>query len=164
MPINRPHKSTPGDNLCMRIINCLTFQAQKCSCYASVTCSITHLHICTCSKWKLITLEHTTTTLHLFKGLFSRTTWASWHQKGKQLRILLEQEKCYQMPPYSAALHLCSRTIQLIALHDAINNNNHNYNNLIYNAQYQELEPKDWACRAVSRWTETHCVSEWPND
>jgi len=30
--------------------------------------------------------------LHPFNGLFSRTTWVSRHQKGKQLRILLEQE------------------------------------------------------------------------
>jgi len=30
--------------------------------------------------------------LHLFNGLFSRTTWASRHQKGKPFWILLEQE------------------------------------------------------------------------
>jgi len=30
--------------------------------------------------------------LHPFNGLFSRTTWVSWHQKGKPLWILLEQE------------------------------------------------------------------------
>ena len=30
--------------------------------------------------------------LHPFNGLFSRTTWASWHQKGKPFWILLEQE------------------------------------------------------------------------
>jgi len=30
--------------------------------------------------------------LHPFYGLFSRTTWVSRHQKGKQLWILLEQE------------------------------------------------------------------------
>jgi len=30
--------------------------------------------------------------LHTFNGLFSRTTWASWHQKGKPFWILLEQE------------------------------------------------------------------------
>ena len=29
---------------------------------------------------------------HLFNGLFSRTTWASQHQKGKLFCILLEQE------------------------------------------------------------------------
>ena len=34
----------------------------------------------------------TTTTLHPFNGLCSRTTWVSWHQKGKTFRILLEQE------------------------------------------------------------------------
>jgi len=30
--------------------------------------------------------------LHPSNGLFSRTTWVSWHQKRKPLRILLEQE------------------------------------------------------------------------
>jgi len=30
--------------------------------------------------------------LHPFNSLFSRTTWVSWHQKGKPLWILLEQE------------------------------------------------------------------------
>jgi len=30
--------------------------------------------------------------LHPFNGLFSRTTWVSRHQKGKQFWILLEQE------------------------------------------------------------------------
>jgi len=30
--------------------------------------------------------------LHPFKGLFSRTTWVSLHQKGKPFWILLEQE------------------------------------------------------------------------
>ena len=30
--------------------------------------------------------------LHPFNGLFSRTTWISWHQKGKPFWILLEQE------------------------------------------------------------------------
>jgi len=30
--------------------------------------------------------------LHPFNGLFSRTTWVSWHQKGKSFWILLEQE------------------------------------------------------------------------
>jgi len=30
--------------------------------------------------------------LHLFNGLFSRTTWISRHQKGKPFWILLEQE------------------------------------------------------------------------
>jgi len=30
--------------------------------------------------------------LYPFNGLFSRTTWVSWHQKGKQFWILLEQE------------------------------------------------------------------------
>jgi len=33
----------------------------------------------------------TTTTLHPFNGLFSRTTWVSWHQKSKPFSILLEQ-------------------------------------------------------------------------
>jgi len=30
--------------------------------------------------------------LHPFNGLFSRTTWVGWHQKGKPFWILLEQE------------------------------------------------------------------------
>jgi len=30
--------------------------------------------------------------LHLFNGLFSRTTWVSQHQKGKTFWILLGQE------------------------------------------------------------------------
>jgi len=34
----------------------------------------------------------TTTTLHLFNGLFSRTTWVSRHQIGKPFWILLKQE------------------------------------------------------------------------
>jgi len=33
-----------------------------------------------------------TTTLHPFNGLFSRTTWISWHQKGKTFWILMKQE------------------------------------------------------------------------
>jgi len=37
-------------------------------------------------------INTTTTTLHPFNGLFSTTTWASWHQKGKPFWILLEQE------------------------------------------------------------------------
>ena len=39
-----------------------------------------------------IPLPYCTTTLHPFNGLFSRTTWISGHQKGKQFWILLEQE------------------------------------------------------------------------
>jgi len=34
----------------------------------------------------------TTTLLHPFNGLFSRTTWLSWHQKGKPFWTLLKQE------------------------------------------------------------------------
>ena len=30
--------------------------------------------------------------LNPFNGLFSRTTWVSWHQKSKPFWILLEQE------------------------------------------------------------------------
>jgi len=30
--------------------------------------------------------------LHPFNGLISRTTWVSWHQKGKPFWILLEQQ------------------------------------------------------------------------
>jgi len=41
----------------------------------------------------LHSLSHgTTTLLHPFNGLFSRTTWVSWHQKGKPFWILLQQE------------------------------------------------------------------------
>jgi len=35
---------------------------------------------------------HTHTHTHTFNGLFSRTTWVSWHQKGKPFWILLKQE------------------------------------------------------------------------
>jgi len=34
----------------------------------------------------------TTTTLDPFNSLFPRTTWVSWHQKGKPFWILLEQK------------------------------------------------------------------------
>jgi len=34
--------------------------------------------------------------LHQFNGLFSRTTWVSWHEKGKPFWILLEQEMGWQ--------------------------------------------------------------------
>jgi len=30
--------------------------------------------------------------LYPFNGLFSKTAWVSWHQKGKPFWILLEQE------------------------------------------------------------------------
>jgi len=30
--------------------------------------------------------------LHLFNSFFPRTTWVSWHQKGKPLWILMKQE------------------------------------------------------------------------
>jgi len=30
--------------------------------------------------------------IHTFNGLFPRTTWVSWHQKGKPFWILLKQE------------------------------------------------------------------------
>jgi len=43
----------------------------------------------------------TTTTLHQFNDLFSRTIWVSWHQKGKPFWILLKQEmmewQCHQL-------------------------------------------------------------------
>jgi len=38
------------------------------------------------SKFELLLL------IHPFNGLFSRTTWINWHQKGKPLWILPEQE------------------------------------------------------------------------
>jgi len=34
----------------------------------------------------------THTHIHTFNGLFARTTWVSWHQKGKPFCILLKQE------------------------------------------------------------------------
>ena len=43
-------------------------------------------------KENSIEKQLTTTTLHPFNGLFSRTTWVSRHQKGKPFWILLEQE------------------------------------------------------------------------
>jgi len=39
--------------------------------------------------------------LQPFNGLFSRTTWVSWHQKGKPFWILMKQEmmgwQCHQL-------------------------------------------------------------------
>jgi len=49
-----------------------------------------HLH-----RWPLNASSSLTTILlllHPFNGLLSRTTWVSWHQKGKLVSILLEQE------------------------------------------------------------------------
>ena len=37
-------------------------------------------------------LQHSTTLLHPFNGLFSRTTWVSRHQNGKPFWILMKQE------------------------------------------------------------------------
>jgi len=52
----------------------------------------------------------TTTLLHLFNGLFSRTTWVSQHQKGKPCWILLEQEimgvAVASAGPYANHLHV----------------------------------------------------------
>jgi len=51
----------------------------------------------------------TTTTLHPFKGLFSRTTWVSQHQKGKPLWILLEQEMMgWQWHPLAHIQIICT--------------------------------------------------------
>ena len=47
--------------------------------------------------------------LHPFNGLFSRTTWVSWHQKGKSFWILLVQEMMgwhMVVEPYANHLHL----------------------------------------------------------
>ena len=41
---------------------------------------------------KLTDRKKTITLLHPFNSLFCRTTWVSWHQKGKPFWILLEQE------------------------------------------------------------------------
>jgi len=38
------------------------------------------------------TVDYHILLLHPFNGLFSRTTWVSWHQKGKPFWILLQQE------------------------------------------------------------------------
>jgi len=46
----------------------------------------THRNICRSTRYILLPL------LHPFDSLFSRTTWLSWHQKGKTFWILLEQE------------------------------------------------------------------------
>jgi len=46
----------------------------------------------TCSHATLLLLLLLLLLLHPFNGLFSRTTCVSRHQKGKPLRILLEQE------------------------------------------------------------------------
>ena len=51
-----------------------------------------------CQTWKLFNNHWTTPPpppprlLHPVNGLFSRTTWVSWQQKGKPFWILLEQE------------------------------------------------------------------------
>ena len=42
--------------------------------------------------WQSFRKAVTTTTLHPFNGLFSRTTWVNRHKKGKPFWILLEQE------------------------------------------------------------------------
>jgi len=45
--------------------------------------------------------------LHLFNGLFSRTTWVSWHQKGKPFSILPDHEITMESAgPYANHLHL----------------------------------------------------------
>jgi len=46
----------------------------------------------TCTHTRIIPLVTTTTTLHSFTGLFSRTNWVSRHQNNKPFWILLEQE------------------------------------------------------------------------
>jgi len=45
----------------------------------------------TLQQWNNMSLN-TTTTLHLFNGIFPRTTEGSWHQKGKPFWILIKQE------------------------------------------------------------------------
>ena len=53
-----------------------------------------HAGVCTAAQWILFTSnkDYTQTHTHTFNGLFSRTTWVSWHQKGKPFWILLKQE------------------------------------------------------------------------
>ena len=46
--------------------------------------------MCTIPCWSCLSNIHTY--IHTFNGLFSRTTWVSWHQKGKPIWILLKQE------------------------------------------------------------------------
>ena len=51
----------------------------------------------------------TTTLLHPFNGLFSRTTWVSWHQKGRPFWVLMKQENWAAVAsaaPYANHLHL----------------------------------------------------------
>jgi len=43
--------------------------------------------------------------LHLLNGLFSTTTWVSWHQKGKPFWILLAQLRDDGMAMASAGPH-----------------------------------------------------------
>ena len=82
-------------------------QRPTCRAEPSAPC---HLYELLISRWRLRAtttrvlnnqLSHTCTMqtrlttlllLHPFNGLFSRTTWVSWHQKGKPFWILLEQE------------------------------------------------------------------------
>jgi len=57
----------------------------------------------------LSTTTTTTVLLHLFNGLFSKTTWVSQHQKGKPFWILLEQDDEVAVAsagPYAIHLHL----------------------------------------------------------
>jgi len=53
--------------------------------------------------------------LHPFNGLFSRTTWISWHETGKPFWILLEQEmigwQCGISWTICKSFALCSRRI-----------------------------------------------------
>jgi len=50
------------------------------------------------------------TTLHLFNGLFSRTTWVSWHQKGRTILDFTEARHdgvaVALAGPYANHLHL----------------------------------------------------------
>jgi len=52
-----------------------------------LNCNITDV---TTKKLQLQLQQQQQLLLHSFNGLFSRTTWVSWHQKGKPFWILLE--------------------------------------------------------------------------
>jgi len=61
----------------------------------------------------------TTLLLHPFNGLFSRTTWVSWHQKGKLFWILLAGARDDGMAvasaePYAHHLHLAPDRCQYL--------------------------------------------------
>jgi len=60
-------------------------------------------------------------TVYPFNGLFSRTTWVSWHQKGKPFWILMKQEmmswQCWTICKSSAP---CFRQIITLVPHQSV--------------------------------------------